>query len=101
MHRSQQISSESIHRGELAARSVSCDACLEENSNCKVCKCDHKGTSDSKEALSNGGGNCSFAHAVINMVAMLIGESTHLMQTFIEKFQIFAFGKNKINLFER
>ncbi|KAK4749098.1 hypothetical protein SAY87_026547 [Trapa incisa] len=83
LHRSLQVSSESIHGGRLAAEymSGSCHACLEaENSNSQECKCEQmKSCSDGGkvdgEALVNGGGggNCSFAHAVINMVGMLIG----------------------------
>ncbi|OWM70973.1 hypothetical protein CDL15_Pgr013154 [Punica granatum] len=52
---------------------MTCDVCSEENSNCKECNCKQKLSGSTKEVVSNGGGNCSFAHAVINMVGMLIG----------------------------
>ncbi|CAN1306015.1 Amino acid transporter AVT1H [Linum perenne] len=51
-----------------------CDLCLEENNEHKVCKCGNHRTSsvpnlDHADDQANG----SFAHAVINMIGMLIG----------------------------
>lgn len=103
VHKSQQTSSESIHGGRLTAEWMRCDSYLEENSNSQdCCKCEQKSCSDSKvEVLSDGGGGkCSFAHAVINMVGMLIGESANLKHIFHSKsFRFSHSGRKHLNLY--
>ncbi|KAJ4830322.1 hypothetical protein Tsubulata_016082 [Turnera subulata] len=77
-HRNHQVASESVHGQNLAAKRMSCVACIEEN---KVCKCDHSIEHQDFKCEVNGGAvdehptmpDCSFAHAVINMSGMLIG----------------------------
>ncbi|KAK0608666.1 hypothetical protein LWI29_034027 [Acer saccharum] len=60
-----QVASESVHGRNLAAQqrvmTSGCDVCVEAN---KVCKGDHQEPAQA---------NSSFAHAVINMIGMLIG----------------------------
>ncbi|XP_010241492.1 PREDICTED: vesicular GABA transporter [Nelumbo nucifera] len=78
-HRNQ-VASESVHGSRLAADELkSCQVCLEEN---KACKCRPGEDIDEqlkKEVNCTDGGdhhvkaNTSFAHAVINMIGMLIG----------------------------
>lgn len=71
-----QVTSESVHGANLAAKWMSCDVCIEEN---KVCGCQHSSTEDFKGTVNDTDverhqeSNSSFAHAVINMIGMLIG----------------------------
>ncbi|KAF8014398.1 hypothetical protein BT93_H0280 [Corymbia citriodora subsp. variegata] len=72
-----QISSESVQGVKLAAPPwIGCESCVEGEN--KVCRCEcETGTVELKlqavEEEKNAGANSSFAHAVINMVGMLIG----------------------------
>lgn len=73
-----QVATQTVHGGKLAVKWVSCDACVEENKGCK-CKCDH--SIEDLKSVVNGvdvehpaKNNSSFAHAVINMIGMLIGK---------------------------
>ncbi|GMN63086.1 hypothetical protein TIFTF001_032148 [Ficus carica] len=68
-----QVASESVHGAELAAKQLRarCDVCVEQN---QVCECDQisehaKNVTDVVDHEANS----SFAHAVINMIGMLIG----------------------------
>ncbi|CAN1306017.1 Amino acid transporter AVT1H [Linum perenne] len=59
-----------------------CDLCLEENNEHKVCKCGNHRTSsvpnlDHADDQANG----SFAHAVINMIGMLIVSTPYALET--------------------
>ena len=72
-----QVASESVHGAELAAKQLwaRCDVCVEQT---KDCKCEQN-TADQEpslavEARHHGDANSNFAHAVINMIGMLIGE---------------------------
>ncbi|KAL3724453.1 hypothetical protein ACJRO7_029598 [Eucalyptus globulus] len=72
-----QIASESMQGVELAAAPprIACESCVEgENKVCQ-CECDAGMEEPRLQAVEeeNAGGNSSFAHAVINMVAMLTG----------------------------
>ncbi|XP_002519635.2 amino acid transporter AVT1H [Ricinus communis] len=68
--RNQIANDQSLHSQNLAAKWVICDACIEEN---KACNCDHR-VGDLKCAeIPPAEPNGSFAHAVINMIGMLIG----------------------------
>lgn len=73
-----QIASESVQGAELAAPPwTGCESCVEEEN--KVCRCEcDSGTAEPKLKAAeekHAGANSSFAHAVINMVGMLVGES--------------------------
>ncbi|XP_003524172.1 amino acid transporter AVT1H [Glycine max] len=73
-HKNQVDNAESVHGANLA----NCIFCVEET---KQCKCDHNNIEDTKsaeggtnlDAEHDSEANCSFTHAVINMVGMLIG----------------------------
>ncbi|KAK3414595.1 amino acid transporter AVT1H [Eucalyptus grandis] len=72
-----QIASESVRGAELAAAPpwIGCESCVEgENKVCR-CECDGGMAELKLQAVEeeNTGANSSFAHAVINMVGMLIG----------------------------
>ncbi|KAF2324144.1 hypothetical protein P3X46_002447 [Hevea brasiliensis] len=71
LSRRNQVASESVHGKNLAAKWVVCETCVEEN---KACNC-HSRPEDLKSAVDGveAEGNSSFAHAVINMIGMLIG----------------------------
>lgn len=66
-------SHESIHGSKLAMQT--CNVCLEQN---QVCKCNIPQTTIAVDHDDHHHGNqavnCSFVHAVINMVGMLIGK---------------------------
>lgn len=74
-HKNQVDNAESVHGANLA----NCIFCVEET---KQCKCDHNNIEDTKsaeggtnlDAEHDSEANCSFTHAVINMVGMLIGK---------------------------
>lgn len=94
-----QVESESVNRVHLAAEGVSCHACLEEN---KVCRCQQsctreeyfKGTVDGIDIQRHQQSNSSFAHAVINMIGMLIGKlsvSFLLLSLFLSFFSVDQF----------
>ncbi|WCJ32458.1 Transmembrane amino acid transporter family protein [Euphorbia peplus] len=71
--KNQVVSQESVHGESLAAKWVACDHtnCLEANKTC-TCHPNMIPTSNSKIVV-HAEANSSFAHAVINMVGMLIG----------------------------
>ncbi|XP_065859137.1 amino acid transporter AVT1H [Euphorbia lathyris] len=62
-HQNQVVNQESVHGETLAAKWVVCDTCIEQNKPCTS----HSITSTTTQP------NSSFAHAVINMIGMLIG----------------------------
>ena len=70
------MASETVHGARLAAELARFGACVEEN---KVCLCDEEHTGSSRvRSLETGcrqqaKPNSSFAHSVINMAGMLIG----------------------------
>ena len=70
-----QVGTESVHESNQAAAkwTTSCDVCVEEN---KVCRCYPNGTGedDTNNVEHRQQSNSSFAHAVINMIGMLIGK---------------------------
>ncbi|KAJ7957298.1 Vacuolar amino acid transporter like [Quillaja saponaria] len=78
-HRNQ-VASEFVHGANLAVKCVVCNACVEENKQ-RHCKCNHSIDQDLESTAIGDVGivehdaeaNSSFAHAVINMVGMLIG----------------------------
>ncbi|EXB97441.1 hypothetical protein L484_012009 [Morus notabilis] len=76
-----QVASESVHGAELDAKQMlwaRCDVCVEQN---QVCKCDQSADDQHLKSVTDVGhnhdgdhqANSSFAHAVINMIGMLIG----------------------------
>ncbi|XP_048333370.2 amino acid transporter AVT1H isoform X2 [Ziziphus jujuba] len=72
-HQKNQVTSnESVHGSDLAVQYLStCNVCVEQN---QVCKCDLQTTNvDDDHHHGNQAANCSFTHAVINMIGMLIG----------------------------
>ena len=86
-HKSQVDGTVSVHGQNLAVLPVqwtNCNICLEES---KQCNCDHINFEDTKITAAEGANvdnsendaeaNSSFAHAVINMVGMLIGNFLH------------------------
>lgn len=74
LHRNE-VLNETLHGANLDVHWVSSHVCLEES---KPCMCNH--SIKNLESVENGiaiehsvGANGSFAHAVINMIGMLIG----------------------------
>lgn len=75
-----QITRESVNGSKLSIQHVNCEGCLEEQNysiNTK-CLCELNKTDQEVKIImgkeNSRGGNCSFAHSVINMVGMLIGK---------------------------
>ncbi|XP_030536667.1 amino acid transporter AVT1H [Rhodamnia argentea] len=79
LSRGSQIASESVQGAKLAVPAppwIGCESCAEEEN--RACWCERGGgTAELKpragEEKNAGGANSSFAHAVINMVGMLVG----------------------------
>ncbi|KAK7319020.1 hypothetical protein RJT34_03729 [Clitoria ternatea] len=70
-YKTQLDNSESVHNADFTMHRANCNICMEESKQCHCDPINIEGTNVDAEHDTKA--NCSFTHAVINMVGMLIG----------------------------